>query len=439
MPHGKRPDKRNGGINLLIEQRKSLRGEISVPGDRSISHRAIIFGSIAKGTTEIDGLLMGEDCLSTIDCFRKMQVGIEILPGNRVKVHGRGLRDLKPPSAPLNTGKSGTTLRLLMGILVGQSFSTVVNRAESAQKKPVGKVVKSLRQMGASIQGRDDGNLCPLMISPSKLRGITCELPVHDSHIKSTILIAGLYATGETTVVETVKSRDHTELMLNYFGSDIRVDGLKVTSHSIENLYAQHIKVPGDISIASYFITAGLLVPNSDITILNVGINPTRTGILDVYKKMGAKMEVLNERFFGNEKVADIRVTTSQLKSTVIGEEMVPRLIDEIPVITVAAALAKGTTEIKGLKGFKIKESGRIKALVAELSKMGASLRETEDGLVIEGDRPLKGTVIESYNDYAIAMAMSVAGLIAEGETMIRKAQVVDVAFPEFFSTLERL
>lgn len=424
---------------MLIEQRSFLRGEISVPGDRSISHRAIMFGSLAKGVTEIDGLSMGEDCLSTIDCFRKMQIGIEILPNNKVKIYGKGLYGLKPPSAVLNAGKSGTAIRLLLGVLSGQPFNSVVTRDETSLKKPVGKVVKPLKQMGAAISGREDGNMCPLHISPSKLKGITYELPILDTQVKSPILIAGLYADGETTVMEAIKSRDHSELLLNYFGADIKVDGLKAVSHRIDNLYAQHVEVAGDISIASYFITAGLLVPNSDVVIKNVGMNPTRTGILDIYKSMGAKIEILNERTSSNENVADIRVKSSSLNAVTISEGMIPRLIDEIPVIAVAAAMANGVTAIKGLKGFKIKESGRVKALVTELSKMGANVHETEDGMVIEGGKPLKGTVIETYNDYAIAMSMSIAGLIAEGETMIRKAQIVDVVFPDFFPTLNML
>ncbi|MCX7748942.1 MAG: 3-phosphoshikimate 1-carboxyvinyltransferase [Clostridia bacterium] len=423
---------------VLIEQRDTLRGEVTVPGDKSVSHRAILFGSLAKGTTEIDGLLMNEDCLSTIECLRKMQVGIEILPGNKVRIQGKGLYGLKAPTTVLNAGRSGTAIRLLLGVLSGQPFNTIITRDDSAIKKPVGKVVKPLRQMGALIAGKEDGNLCPLSINPSKLKGITYDSSILTTEVKSPILIAGLYADGETTINEAVKSRDHSELMLNYFGADLKIDGLKVTSRKIENLYAQHVEIPGDISIAAYFITAGLLAPNSDITIKNVGLNPTRTGILDVYRSMGAKIEISNERTMSNEKVGDIRVVSSSLNAVDIGGEIIPRLVDEIPVLAVAAAMAKGTTTIKNLTGFKVKDS-RVKPIVTELSKMGASIRETEDGLVIEGGKPLKGTVIESYGDYAIVMAMSVAGLIAEGETMIRKAQIVDVAFPDFFTHLNSI
>lgn len=424
---------------MLIEQRDSLRGEIKVPGDKSISHRAILFGSLAKGTTEIDGLMMGEDCLSTIDCFRKMQVSIEILPNNKVKIQGNGLYGLRPPTSALNAGRSGTALRLLLGVLSGQPFSSVVTRDESALRKPVGKVVGPLRQMGANINGRENGNICPLSILPSKLTGITHNISILDTHIKSPLLVAGLYAEGETKVIEASKSRDHSELMLNYFGADLKVDGLKVTSHRVENLFAQHIEVPGDISTAAYFITAGLIVPNSDIVIKDVGVNPTRAGILDVYKSMGAKIELFNERTVSNEKVADIRVVSSSLKAVTIESDIIPRLIDEIPIITVAAAMAKGTTTIKNLKGLKIKESNKLKCLITELTKLGVSIQETDDGVIIEGRDSLKGTIVEGYNDHSIAMSLCVAGLAAQEETMIRKTQILDIAYPEFLPVLNRL
>lgn len=424
---------------MLIEQRNSLRGEISVPGDKSISHRAIMFGSLAMGTSEISNFSMNEDCLSTIDCFRKMQVGIEILPSNKVRVNGRGLYGLKSPSSPLNAGRSGTTIRLILGVLAGQPFNSTVNRDDSAQKKPVGKVVKSLRQMGANINGRDDGNLCPITVIPSKLKGNTFELSVSDAPIKSSLLIAGLYAESETTVYEPVKSRDHSELMLNYFGADLKINGLKVTTHKIENLYAQSIEIPGDISLAAFFITAGLLVPNADIVIKNVGINPTRTGILDIYKSMGAKIEILNERVVSNEKVADLKVTSSSLQAITLCGDMILRAIDELPIIIVAAAMAKGTTVIKDLSSFKLKELSRVKGLIAELAKMGASIQLTEDSITVEGGKPLRGTIVESSGDRTIAMSLAVAGLIADGETMVRKAQVVDISFPEFFNILNSL
>lgn len=424
---------------MLIENRNTLRGEISVPGDKSISHRAIVTGALARGTTEIDNFLLGEDCISTIECFRKMQVGIDILQDSKVRIQGRGLYGLKAPTSVLNTGRSGTAIRLLLGVLSGQPFNSNVIRNEAAMKKPVGKVVSYLKQMGANISGREDGNLCPLTISASSLRGTVFELSALETHIKSPLLFAGLYAGGDTVVREAVKSRDHTELMLNYFGADIKTQGLEAVSHAVENLYAQHVSIPGDISMAAYFITAALLVPKSDVVIRNVGVNPTRTGIIDIYRSMGATIEYMNERTESNEKVADIRVVTSPLKGIRIDPQLIPNIIDELPVIITAATLAKGTTEISGLSGFKVLESGKIKAIALELSKMGAKITETEDGLIIEGRETLKGTVVESNNNHSLAMALSIAGLVAEGETMIRKTQAVDIVYPGFYETLNKL
>ena len=424
---------------MLVESRNALKGEITVPGDKSISHRAIVTGALARGTTEIDNFLLGEDCISTIECFRKMQVGIEILQNDKVRVAGKGLYGLKTPAAALNAGISGTAIRLLLGVLCGQPFTSNLTRNESVMKRPIGKVVSYLKQMGANIFGKEDGNLCPLTISPSNMRGICCELSVLETHIKTPLLLAGLYAEGETIVREAVKSRDHTELMLNYFGADIKNDGLDVKSHTVENLYAQHVSIPGDISMAAYFITAALLVPNSDVVIKNVGVNPTRTGILNVYKSMGAKIELLNQRTISNERIADIHVVTSPLSCTKIDRDLIPSLIDELTIIAVAAAFAKGTTEITGLSGFKTKESGKIKAIALELSKMGAKISENEDSLVIEGRETLRGTVVESNSNHTLAMALSVAGLAAQGETMIRKTQAVDIIYPGFYQTLNKL
>ncbi len=423
---------------MLIEGRSALRGEISVPSDKSISHRAVVAGALAGGTTEIDNFLLSEDCINTIECFRKMQVGVEIL-SNKIRVHGRGLYGLKTPAAVLNAGRSGTAIRLLLGVLSAQQFSSNVTRNEDVIKKPVGKVVSCLQQMGANISGKDEGNLCPLAISPSRLRGSSFDMSALETHIKSPLLFASLYADGKTIITEAVQSRDHTERMLNYFGADIKTNGLKLISHPVENLYARHVSIPGDISLASYFITAGLLVPKSDIIIKDVGVNPTRTQFINVYRSMGARIEFINERTINNEPIADIRVVSSPLKGTNIDGQLVPCLVDELIVMIVAAAFAAGRTEISGLSGIKIKETGKVREIVMELSKMGARLSETEDGLVIEGRESLRATVVESRNNYSLAMALSVAGLAAQGETMIRKTQAVDIAYPEFFSTLNKL
>lgn len=424
---------------MLIENRSRLRGEITVPGDKSISHRSIVIGALAKGTTQIDNFLLSEDCISTIECFRKMQVKIEILQNQKIKVHGNGLYGLKAPTSPLNTGRSGTSLRLLLGILCGQHFVSDVIRNEYEMKKPIGEIVNHLKLMGADIKGRDNGNLCPITVSPSTLEGIDIELSEYETQLKSPLLLAGLFAHGETVVNEAVQSRNHTELMLNYFGADIRTDGLRVRSSMVENLYARDISIPGDISMASYFIAAALLVPNSDIVIKNVGVNPTRAGVLEVFKKMGAKIELLNPEIKNNESVADIHVVSSNLKGVKIDKTQAPALIDELPIIAVAAAFAEGTTEITGLAGSKTKDSGKIKALATELSKMGSKATETDDGLIIEGKEALRGTVIESHNSHSLAMALSIAGLAAQGETTIRKTQIVDIVYPSFYETINRL
>lgn len=424
---------------MLIESRRTLRGEITVPSDKSISHRAVVAGALAGGTTEIDNFLLSEDCINTIECFRKMQIGIDILSNSKIRVHGKGLYGLRMPGSVLNAGRSGTALRLLLGVLSAQQFNSNLTRNEEVMKKPVGTVVSYLQQMGANISGKDDGNLCPLAISPAALKGSSFDMSVLETHIKSPLLLASLYAEGETVITEAVESRNHTELMLNYFGADIKSDELRIISHRVENLYARNVSIPGDISMAAYFITAGLLVANSDIVIKNVGVNPTRTQFINVYRSMGAKIEIINERTVNNEPFADIYVKASELKGTKIDGQLVPCLLDELTVMIVAAAFAKGTTEISGLSGFKIMESGKIKAIAMELSKMGAKISETEDGLVIEGREGLRGTVVESRNNYSLAMALSVAGLAAEGETMIRKTQAVDIVYPEFFSTLNKL
>jgi 3-phosphoshikimate 1-carboxyvinyltransferase len=281
---------------VLIEKRNALRGEIFVPGDKSISHRAIVLCSLAKGISEINGFLLSEDCVSTIDCLRKLGVSIEILSNTKLKVNGNGIRGLTPTNSNLNTGRSGTALRLILGVMSGQQFSSVITRNESAQRKPLGRIVKVLKQMGGNISGRDDSNLCPLTVSPSTLKGGIFHLSAMDTHIKTPLLTAALYSQGPTRVVEATKSRDHTELMLQYLGGNIEIDQLSVTARSVEELYAKPMEIPGDISLAAYFITAGLIVPNSEITIKNVGMNPTRTGILEVFKKMGAQILYQNEK-----------------------------------------------------------------------------------------------------------------------------------------------
>lgn len=413
-----------------------LHGAVTVPGDKSISHRAVMFGALASGDTHITGFLMGEDCLSTISCFRQMGVKIDV-SDDKVVVHGAGMHGLQEPSELLYTGNSGTTTRLLCGILAGQPFRSVLSGDASIQKRPMGRIIKPLREMGANIDGKD-GNLCPLTVSGSALHGITYTLPVASAQLKSAILLAGLFAEGETTVVEPAPSRDHTERMLRGLGVDVRTDGNVITLTPPEQLTAVDVAVPGDISSAAYFLVAGCIVPNSEITIRNVGINPTRTGILDVLRDMGADIELVNCTD-DVEPVCDIIVRSSRLHGTRIGGDIIPRLIDELPVIAVAAAFAEGETVICDAQELKVKESNRIAAMVSELSKTGCDITETEDGMVIRGGKPLHGAQFACYADHRVAMSMAVCALACEGDSVLEDPDCVAISYPTFFDALHGL
>lgn len=427
-------------MNRIINKASNLNGTITVPGDKSISHRSIMLGALSKGTTHISGFLTGEDCLSTVSCFRKMGIDIEINDTN-VTVNGKGLYGLSKPNETLYVGNSGTTLRLMTGILSAQDFSCDITGDESIQKRPMDRVSIPLSLMGANISGTDkNGKLCaPLHINGSKLNAIEYKLPVASAQVKSAILLAAMYAKGETTVIEPEPTRDHTEIMLNYLGANIKHVGNRIICTPVPELYAHDITVPADISSAAYFITAGLICPDSVITIKNVGVNPTRTGITDIYLKMGADITFSNEMTVCGEATADITVRYSKLKGTVIGGDIIPRLIDEIPIIAVAACFAQGTTIIKDAQELKVKESNRIKTVVEELTKMGADIKETDDGMIINGTGSLKGAVTESHNDHRIAMACAIAGLMAEEKTQINDSQCVDISFPGYFELLESL
>ena len=413
-----------------------LRGEITVPGDKSISHRAVMLGALASGTTHITGFLMGEDCLSTIDCFRKMGVSIDV-SDKEVVVEGVGLHGLTAPKSELYTGNSGTTTRLLGGILAGQSFTSTMNGDASIQKRPMGRVMNPLREMGASIEGRDD-NFCPLTMHPSELHGIEYRLPVASAQLKSAILLAGLYAEGQTTVIEPAPSRDHTERMFRALGVEIETNGNVITLEPPEDLHAVDIAVPADISSAAFFLVAGAIVPGSELTIKNVGVNPTRTGIIDVLRSMGADITESNFRDDA-EPVCDLTVRHSRLHGTEIGGAIIPRLIDELPVIAVAAAFAEGETVIRDAQELKVKESNRIAAMVAELTKAGVDVEETDDGMIVRGGAQPHGAAFETYKDHRIAMSLAVLGLAAEGASRIDEPEVVAISYPDFFATLEKL
>lgn len=415
-----------------------LKGKITVPGDKSISHRAVMFGSIAKGTTEIKGFLQGADCLSTIGCFRKMGVDI-INDGNSVTVHGNGLRGLTAPDGILDVGNSGTTTRLISGILAGQKFTSVLNGDASIQKRPMDRVIKPLRMMGADICGHDGTGFTPLTISPAGLSGIHYDSPVASAQVKSCILLAGLYANGTTSVTEPSLSRNHTELMLSAFGADIRSEGCTASIRPADELFGQSVHVPGDISSAAYFIAAGLLGDNNEILIENVGINPTRDGIIRVCRAMGGNIELLNERTESGEPVADLLVRSSSLHGTVVEGDIIPTLIDEIPVIAVLAAFADGKTVIRDAAELKVKESDRIATVVDNLSRMGADITGTDDGMIINGGNPLHGAVIDTYMDHRLAMSFAIAALNADGTTTINDAEVVNISYPGFYKDLSKL
>lgn len=420
-----------------------LKGTISVPGDKSISHRCVMFGSIADGTTEIRNFLEGADCLATIRCFRTLGIDIEENK-DTVLVHGKGLRGLSAPSEILHVGNSGTTTRLLSGILAGQPFESKISGDESLNSRPMKRIIDPLTQMGANISSVLRNGCAPLYITPGKLHGIHYESPVASAQVKSCILLAGLYADGETSVSEPSLSRNHTELMLKEFGADIRsiheLGSTKATAviNPCSELYGQKITVPGDISSAAYFIAAGLIVPDSEILIKNVGINPTRAGILKVCEDMGGDITLLNERTEGGEKMADILVRTSRLHGTTIQGDIIPTLIDEIPVIAVMAAVAEGTTVIKDAAELKVKETDRIETICDNLKAMGCNVTPTDDGMIIAGGK-LKGAMIHTLLDHRIAMAFSIAALVAEGNTKILDSRCVDVSYPTFYDTFEEL
>ncbi|NNJ33097.1 3-phosphoshikimate 1-carboxyvinyltransferase [Lacrimispora defluvii] len=415
-----------------------LRGELSIPGDKSISHRSIMFGSLAKGTTEITNFLQGADCLSTIACFEKMGIGIEN-NGDSVIVHGNGLFGLKKPETILDCGNSGTTTRLISGILAAQDFDVTLTGDDSIKKRPMKRIMDPLSHMGADIRSLEGNGCAPLAITGKKLYGIHYTSKVASAQVKSAILLAGLYAEGETKVTEPYVSRNHSEIMLKYFGADVSTEGTTASIRPAKELYGNRIVVPGDISSAAFFIAAGLLVPGSEILLKHVGINPTRDGILSVCRDMGADITLLNKNTDSGEPTADILVKSSTLHGTEIGGSIIPTLIDELPVIAAMACFAEGETVIRDAGELKVKESNRIEVMVRNLSAMGADVTETEDGMIIRGGNPLHGAVIDSRLDHRIAMTFAVAGLCAEGETEIKGAECVNISYPGFYQDLERL
>ena len=413
-----------------------IKGRLRVPGDKSISHRAVMFGAISNGITNIKGFLTGADCISTISIFKKMGIDIEI-NNTDVTVRGKGLYGLSKPGEILDCGNSGTTTRLVSGILSAQNFTSVLTGDKSIQKRPMNRIIAPLTLMGADI--KSNNGFAPLTVTGSSLHGIEYNSPVASAQVKSAILLAGLYADSPTTVIEPAKSRDHTELMLKKFGANLNTTKTSATINPCKELFATDIDVPSDISSAAFFMAAATLVPDSELILENVGINPTRDGVIKVLKDMGANIEIINsnDEF---EPVADIKVSYSRLHATTIGGDIIPTLIDELPLLAAVASMAEGKTIIKDATELKVKESNRIKVMCEELSKLGVNVVETEDGMEIEGTNKLLGNVtISTHDDHRIAMTFAILGLISDGEIKLDNKNCVEISYPGFFDDLRKV
>jgi len=423
---------------MHIQPVKQLKGSLKVPGDKSISHRSIMFGALAKGTTTVEGFLTGEDCLSTIACFRQMGIHIK-QDQDQVTIEGKGLYGLTQPESILDVGNSGTTMRLMSGILAGQTFEVEITGDASIKKRPMDRIIRPLTSMNANISSLSGNNLAPLSIKPSLLKPIDYVSPVASAQVKSSILLANLYTGSTSTVKEPTLSRNHSEIMLNHFGANVTINGALITSHPVKELFAKHVVVPSDISSAAFFMVAGLICPNSDLLLKDVGINPTRDGIIHVLKAMNGSIEILNERIVNGEPIADLHIKSSKLIGTTVEGNIIPTLIDEIPVIAVAAAYAKGTTTIKDASELKVKETNRIDTMVSELKKMNIQIEATADGMVIVGGNQIQGTQVKSYDDHRVAMSLAIAALGANGTTTIENSQCIAISYPTFESDLNSL
>ena len=422
-----------------IEPSRGLQGTLVIPGDKSISHRSIMFGTLAEGDTEITGFLYGDDCLSTVGAFRSMGIAIDVTD-EKIVVHGKGLHGLSEPDDVIDVGNSGTTIRLISGILAGQNLNTVLTGAASIRKRPMGRVMKPLSMMGAKITGRKQNTLAPLAVEGTSLTAIHYESPVASAQVKSAVLLAGLYADGWTSVTEPSLSRNHTELMLKSFGAEVECEGTTARVKGNPQLKGQGIEVPGDISSAAYPLVAASIIPGSEVYLKNVGLNPTRTGILDVLLDMGADITILNERTSGGERMGDIIVRSAKLHGTTIAGDLIPRLVDEIPVIAVAAACADGVTEIRDAQELKVKESNRLETVAKGLRAFGCEVEVLDDGLRIVGGRALAaGAYCESFGDHRIAMSMTIAMLAAEGAGEIEQFEAVSVSWPTFWQDIRGL
>lgn len=427
-------------MDFKVRPFKYLRGIVRVPGDKSISHRAVMLGALASGDTFIENFLTGEDCLSTLRCFSELGVKFTgPTEEGELIIHGRGPDALQEPANVLDAANSGTTMRLLTGILAGLPLFSVLSGDQSLRRRPMRRITEPLKEMGAHIWGRQGGEYAPLAIRGGNLHGISYTLPVASAQVKSALLLAGLLARGQTVVTAPVVSRDHTERMLKYFGAQLEITGGTISVLGEQELFGRSLKIPGDISSAAFLLVAGTCCPDSDITITDVGINPTRTGILDILNQMGANLELRNQREVSGEPVADIRVKSSLLRGAVISGDMLPRLIDEVPVLAIAGAIASGETVIRDAAELKVKESNRLAVLAGELRKFKVDLEEIENGLIIRGGRLLQGAVCSSHGDHRLAMAMAVAGLLAQGVTVVQDAECAAISFPGFYNVLNSL
>jgi 3-phosphoshikimate 1-carboxyvinyltransferase len=415
-----------------------LNGKITIPGDKSISHRSVMFGSIAYGETKVTNFLPGEDCLSTISCFRKLGVTIEE-SDNQLRIIGKGFEGLTEPTEVLDVGNSGTTIRLLMGILAGRPFFSSLVGDESIGKRPMTRVTNPLSEIGARIDGRKDGSFTPISIRGGGLKPVNYHLPVASAQVKSALILAGLQAEGQSIIIEPEETRDHTERMIKKFGGEIHKDNQNIMVKGGQKLTATSIHVPGDISSAAFFLVAGAVIPDSEIVLKNVGLNPTRTGIIEVMKKMGADLEILQNEETSFEPFGDLIIKTSSLKGTVIEGDLIPKLIDEIPIIALLATQAEGTTIIKDAEELKVKETNRIDTVVNELKKLGAKIEATEDGMIIYGKSVLSGGTVSSHGDHRIGMMLAIAALLCKNEAELVNPEAISVSYPNFFAHLNSL
>ncbi|MCM3724398.1 3-phosphoshikimate 1-carboxyvinyltransferase [Neobacillus cucumis] len=423
--------KLNTNVNRLV-------GEVTIPGDKSISHRSVMFGSIAHGETRVTNFLPGDDCLSTISCFRKLGVTIEESE-DELRIIGNGFEGLTEPSEVLDVGNSGTTIRLLMGILAGRPFFSSLVGDESIGKRPMTRVTVPLTQMGAKLDGRKNGDFTPISIRGGQLQSIEYQLPVASAQVKSALILAGLQADGVSTIIEPAETRDHTERMIRQFGGEITKDNQTIRVKGGQNLTASTIHVPGDISSAAFFLVAGAIIPGSEIVLKNVGLNPTRTGIIEVMQKMGAELEIVQAETNDFEPAGDLIIKTSNLKGTVVEGNLIPRLIDEIPIIALLATQAEGTTIIKDAEELKVKETNRIDTVVQELRKLGADIEATDDGMIIHGKSKLTGGKVSSHGDHRIGMMLAIAALLSENTVELERFEAISVSYPNFFTHLNIL